>query len=61
MNTQLIERLSASSTPHLADACLRTGVAVRVRTGGPAADSLHDTVCGPGSPPASRRQRGRFP
>jgi 4-hydroxy-4-methyl-2-oxoglutarate aldolase len=29
MNSELIERLSALSTPHLADACLRTGVAVR--------------------------------
>jgi 4-hydroxy-4-methyl-2-oxoglutarate aldolase len=29
MNSELIERLGALSTPHLADACLRTGVAVR--------------------------------
>lgn len=29
MSVNLIERLNALSTPHLADACLRTGVAVR--------------------------------
>ena len=29
MNKELIERLNALSTPHLADACLRAGVAVR--------------------------------
>ena len=29
MNSELIERLKGLSTPHLADACLRTGVAVR--------------------------------
>ena len=29
MKSELIERLKGLSTPHLADACLRTGVAVR--------------------------------
>lgn len=29
MNDELVERLKELSTPHLADACLRTGVAVR--------------------------------